>query len=359
MKIIYRYVLKDFLRYLLLCLAVLVFIYVVINLFDNLGKFLARNALVKDILIYYGYLVPTYITLLIPVASIMAVFFIFGLMTKNKEMVALKTCGLNINSLFILILISGAIISAGTFIFQETVVVWAQSKMVLHKEEKIDKRPKKALDRRSNFFYHGENNWVYFVRKLDYERMHIDRPILWQITSDNRIAMRIDAAAATYDSIWVFYNATVREFDTLGNEKIQSYQKLQMPELKEHPHDFLKRRKALGEMNFVEIYSFVKKMSRAGQRVINEAVELHYRFSNPLITLIVLLIALPLSVVLKRGGIAIGLGFSIILAFLYWGAIQSCRAYGVAGLFDPVVAAWLPNSLFGLLGLILVWRVPR
>lgn len=359
MKIIYRYVLKDFLKYLFLCLAVLVFIYVVINLFDNLGKYLARNALLKDIVIYYGYLIPSYITLLIPVASIMAVFLIFGIMTKNKEMTALKMCGLNINKLFVLILTSGVIISAATFVFQESVAVWAQSKMVSHKEEKIDKRPKKALDRRSNFFYHGENNWIYFVRKLDYERMHLDRPILWQVTSDNRIARRIDAAAATYDSIWTFYNATVREFDTTGNERIDSYEKLPLPELKEHPQDFLKRVKALGEMNFLEIISFVKKMSRAGQPVFSEAVELHYRFSNPLITIIVLLIALPLSVALKRGGIAIGLGFSIILAFLYWGVIQSCRAYGVAGFFDPLIAAWLPNALFGLLGFFLVWRVRR
>ena len=71
MKTLNRYILKNFARYLVLCLAVLVFIYIVINLFDNLGKFLAKNALVKDIIIYYFYLAPSYIVLLIPVASIM------------------------------------------------------------------------------------------------------------------------------------------------------------------------------------------------------------------------------------------------------------------------------------------------
>lgn len=112
-------------------------------------------------------------------------------------------------------------------------------------------------------------------------------------------------------------------------------------------------------MNFIEIYRFVQKRTRAGENVAKEEVELNYRFSYPIITIIILLITLPLSVVLKKGGIAIGLGISVALAFTYWGLIQSCRAYGVAGLIDPLLAAWFPNILFGIVGIILIFKVPR
>jgi lipopolysaccharide export LptBFGC system permease protein LptF len=132
-----------------------------------------------------------------------------------------------------------------------------------------------------------------------------------------------------------------------------------MPELVEKPADFTKRIKPVEEMNFLQISRFVKKRSKAGEYVNKEAVELNYRFSFPLITIITLLISLPLSVVLKRGGIAIGLGISIALAFAYWGAIQSCRAYGVAGLIDPLLAAWIPNIFFGFFGLLMIAKVPR
>ena len=151
----------------------------------------------------------------------------------------------------------------------------------------------------------------------------------------------------------------MREFDTLGNELVHSHSNLEMPELREKPEDFLKRIKKLEEMTFLEIYRFVKKRARAGENVAKEEVELNYRFASPIITIIVLLITLPLSVVLKRGGIAIGLGISIVIAFIYWGTIQSCRAYGVAGLIDPALAAWLPNILFGVIGLVLILKVPR
>ena len=359
MKIINRYILKNFIRYLILCLLVLVFIYVVINLFDNLGKFLAKNVSAQDIFIYYFYLTPSYVVLLIPVASIMAIFFVFGIMTKNRELIALKICGLNINKLFLLLLAAGIIISLFTFTFQETIGVWAQTRLLEHKKEKIDKRPRRVSTRRSNFFYQGEDNWVYYIRKFDSKRNKIDRVILWKITKENRIIKRLDADAAIFDTVWKFHNVTVREFDTLDNEYVQTYPNLMMPELKERPEDFLKRIKKLKEMNFLEISRFVKKKAQAGQDVVKEEVELNYRFSSSIITIIVMLITLPLSVVLKRGGIAIGLGTSIVLAFVYWGFIQSCRAYGVAGLVDPVLAAWFPNISFSIIGIILIFRVPR
>lgn len=359
MKLINQYILKNFIRYLVLCLVVLIFIYTVINLFDNLGKYLARNALAIDIIIYYLYLIPSYTILLIPIASIMAIFFIFGIMTKNKELIALKTCGLNINRLFLLILTAGIIISIFTFVFQETVGVWAQTRMFEHKKEKIDKRPRRLSTQRRNFFYHGEGDWVYFIKKFSATKKKIEGVILWQISEENRITKRVDAAGGIYDNVWKFYEATIREFDTMGNEIVNVHINLEMPELKEKPEDFLRRIKPPEEMNILQIYKCISKKKRAGEDVAKEKVELNYRFSYPVITIIVLLITLPLSVVLKRGGIAIGLGISIVLAFVYWGVIQSCRAYGVAGLMDPILAAWLPNIMFGTIGIALIFKAPR
>jgi lipopolysaccharide export system permease protein len=359
MKIINRYILNEFLRYLLICLAVLVFIYIVINLFDNLGKYLAKDVKMMDIVIYYLYLIPSYIILLIPVASIMAVFLIFGFMTKHRELIALKTAGLNMNRLFSLILLTGILIAGFIFVFQETIGIWAQARTIDHKRERIEKRQERIVERRRNIFYYGENDWVYFIKKFDGSTNTMDGIVLWSITKENHVDKRIDAQRATFDSIWIFEDATVREFTRSEGERVKVYPRLAMPELKEKPGDFLKRIKPLEEMNFWEIYQFVRKQKRAGEDVAKEAVELNYRFSYPIITIIILLIALPLSMVLKKGGVAIGLGFSIVLAFTYWGLIQSCRAYGVAGLISPELAAWFPNLVFGLIGLAMVLKVAR
>ncbi len=359
MNIIDRYVLKHFGRYGIICLGISIFIYIVINLFDNLGKFLAKNATVIDIMLYYVYLIPSYAILLIPVASMIAVFLVFGIMTKNRELLVLKTSGLSIDRLFYLLLIAGGLIVIGTFVFQETVGVWAQSRLIEHEQERINRRPKRQDLWRRNFFYYGENNWIYFIRKFDGRVNTVDDIVLWQATDDNKIRQRIDAPHGRFDNIWVFENATVREFDTLGHETVTKHFALEMPELAEKPSDFIKKIKPPEEMNFLEIAAFVGKRQRAGQDVAKEKVEMNYRFSYPIITLVLLLITLPISVVLRRGGIAVGLGISIGLSFLYWGFIQSSRAYGVAGILSPFLAAWLPNIVFGVIGLILFLKAPR
>ncbi len=359
MSIINRYVLNHFARYMAICLGISIFIYIVINLFDNLGKFLAKNASGIDIMLYYLYITPSYAILLIPVASMVAVFLVFGIMTKNREILVLKTSGMSINSLFYVFLITGVIIALGTFVFQETVGVWAQTKLKEHEQVKINRRPKRAQTWRRNFFYYGENNYIYFIKKFDGRINTMDDVVLWQLAADNRIEKRIDAAHGRYDDFWLFENATVRHFDTLDHETVTKYPLLEMHDLQEKPTDFLKKIKPAEEMNFLEIAAFVSKRQRAGQDVTKEEVELNYRFSYPLITIILLLITLPISVVLRRGGIAIGLGISIGLAFFYWGVIQSSRAYGVAGMLNPVLAAWLPNIIFGVFGAILMLKAPR
>ncbi|MGQ9816550.1 MAG: LptF/LptG family permease [bacterium] len=352
MKKIYRYVLSNFLRYLFFALLILIFIYIIINLFDNLGRYLSRNIPFKDILVYYLYLIPSYTVLLIPVAAIIGVFFVFGYMTKYRELLALKAQGMDINHLVFLIMITGLLISMLTFCFQETVVVWAQEKLTRHKTIKIDKKPLPTASKRRNFFSYGEGNWIYYIKEYSPKDSTMNNVLLWQIDAKGRIVKRIDASAGKFIGFWQFTNATVREFDTLDNEKISRYTTVDLPELKEKPIDFSRLPKPIEEMNFTELSRFVRKRQRAGEDVAKENVELNYRFSFPLITVILLFICLPISLVLRRGGIAIGLGISIVLAFVYWGFIQSCRAYGYTGVMDPVIAAWLPNIIFAILGFI-------
>uniref|UniRef100_A0A7V0Z5Q4 YjgP/YjgQ family permease n=1 Tax=candidate division WOR-3 bacterium TaxID=2052148 RepID=A0A7V0Z5Q4_UNCW3 len=359
MKKIYKYVLSNFLRYLLFSLLILIFIYIIINLFDNLGRYLSRNIPFKDILIYYLYLIPSYTVLLIPVAAIIGVFFIFGYMTKYRELIALKAQGMDINNLFIIILIAGLFISIFTFVFQETVMVWAQAKMTKHKMTKIDKRPSPVGAKRYNFFYYGENNWIYYIKGFNPKDSTLNNVMLYKVDENRRIIKRIDAKGAKFIGYWQFNNATVREFDTLDNEQIYHYTILDMHELKEKPVDFSRTPKPVEEMNFIELSQFVKKRLRAGEDVAKENVELNYRFSFPFITLILLLLCLPISIVLRRGGIAIGLGISIVLAFVYWGFIQSCRAYGYTGIMNPVLSAWLPNIIFIIAGIVSILSIRR
>ena len=53
---------------------------------------------------------------------------------------------------------------------------------------------------------------------------------------------------------------------------------------------------------------------------------------------------------------AVGVASSIFICFAYFVLLQLSLALGAGGKVEPWIAAWMPNALFGLTGLILIWR---
>jgi lipopolysaccharide export system permease protein len=49
------------------------------------------------------------------------------------------------------------------------------------------------------------------------------------------------------------------------------------------------------------------------------------------------------------------MGLSIVIIFVYYIIMALGRALGDGGRIAPIVGAWLPNILIGIVGLILIW----
>ncbi len=85
-------------------------------------------------------------------------------------------------------------------------------------------------------------------------------------------------------------------------------------------------------------------------------VALHLRFALPLATLIGALISAPLAILFGRHGTY---SAAALVVFLYYSSMQAARALGEVGYLVPLLAAWLPNGLFFLVGMVLLGRVER
>jgi lipopolysaccharide export system permease protein len=81
------------------------------------------------------------------------------------------------------------------------------------------------------------------------------------------------------------------------------------------------------------------------------------RFAIPVATLIVILFGAPLATSSKRGGAAYGVGVSLATTIVYLMLFRVSGGLGYAGTLDPTLAAWLPNGVFLLSGLVLLSRV--
>lgn len=357
MKILDRFIVREFFKYLLVALAFVVSVYLLFDLFQAIDSFIARKTALGIVLLYYCYAIPGYTGLLLPVGIILSSFLVIGRLTRQRELSALKSAGVNLYRLFLPLAVTGAVLVPVTFLGNELLTIPANIKHEDVRIYRIDKRQRPGFQVRSNFFYYGEQGRTYFIRYYESKTGVLRNFTVWQFDSARRVSSRYDVGQATYErNRWRARDVTVRVFAPAEQLTRHRSMVLRLPE---KPLDFSRRDKGIEEMNFIELYRYIQKMQRAGERVIRELVELHYRFSYPFVGLIVLILALPLASSLRRGGVMLGLGLGLLFSFSYWGAIQTAKAFGAGGQLSPALAAWLPNILFGALGIFLLTRVDR
>jgi lipopolysaccharide export LptBFGC system permease protein LptF len=85
--------------------------------------------------------------------------------------------------------------------------------------------------------------------------------------------------------------------------------------------------------------------------------ELQERIAKPFTCLVVVMIAIPFGAAPGRRNLFFGVAGSIFICFAYFVLSHLCEAFGANGSWPAWLAAWLPNILFGALGLVLAARI--
>jgi LPS export ABC transporter permease LptG len=94
-------------------------------------------------------------------------------------------------------------------------------------------------------------------------------------------------------------------------------------------------------------------------------VELHKRFAIPLVALVFALLGFPLAVRSHRGGRSIAFIATLVILVFYYLIFTTLEGLALRRRLPPALAIWLPNLVFGGVGLGLLavtvreWRAPR
>ena len=169
----------------------------------------------------------------------------------------------------------------------------------------------------------------------------------------------MDAAEATCDGQqWVFSSGWVRHFEG-SRERAEPFVRLEAPQLAERPGDFAKESLQPAEMNYLQLRRYIAKLRASGLRVANYLVDLHFKLSFPVFNLIVVLIGASVATRLRLQSAALGFGFSVIIAFVYWGFMQLGKALGHSGVLSPYVSAWMGDVVFGAASVLLFVQAQR
>lgn len=154
------------------------------------------------------------------------------------------------------------------------------------------------------------------------------------------------------DGRWVVFDAEVDAI--LRDERITQ----RTAPIEEAPEDLFVMARPPDTKNVFELRADIERAGRRGMPMTPMWVDYHAKFAQPFLSFVMVWLAIPFALRLRRGGLAIGFGASIAIAILYIIVQTISMGFGYVGQWHPAAAAWLPNILFLAIGLALFWRTP-
>lgn len=341
-----RYIVKKALLIFTIAILSIYIISMIITFFELLDNAIENKRPVSSILRYLWFYTPQVLFWALPISSFTTIIITLGIMTKFNEVNAMKACGISVYRISLPLVLFGLAVSALSFYIQERILP-SSNRNAEEAKAYIKGAPSPRtymrVDRR---WVMGRGNRIYHYRYFDVEKNIFDYITIYKLSSNFSLEKRYFGEKGYFengflriDNGWVVDSEGITK--NLKDFKIQ---------INEDPSYFVKEWKEPEEMNMKELRDYIKSLKERGFDTVKFEVEYHSKFSFPFIPLIMSLIAIPFSFSVGKKGALYGVGFSLLIAIIYWVLFSIFKNLGNVQVLSPFLSAWIANLIFGLIG---------
>ena len=359
--ILARYLARQFLGIFAICFGSLLTIWLLMDLQNNLVDLRQSDELAKTLVLFYGTRLPLILLQLLPYSLLLSLLYCLGKLSKSREIVAMIQTGRGLPRICLPLILAGLLCTAlcAGLNFQWAPVSDGASDQILQQAKGA------AVTAASNVLYCNVKQhrlWMVGTFPKDYEK---GNPLLdVEVTSTNRegLETRLSAAQASWnpkDRTWTFSKATLGTFQDDMPPLFEDFSEpLVQRDWSETPWQLIKPGLSAPFLGIPDLNSWLQ--SNAGNEVsVDPAAYLtqwHYRWAQPLVCLVTVLLAAPLGIHFSRRGSTGGVALAVVLSASLMFLTTMALSLGEASLISPALSAWTPNAVFALLGLYLFHR---
>jgi lipopolysaccharide export system permease protein len=370
-KLMERYVLQNFIVPFLFCFVGILSIWVIYDLSDNGPDFLEADTSILQILWFYVQRLPQVVLLIMPITLLLAVLYSLGKMSRSNELISMLGAGRSMTSILKPIFVFGAIATLICLILNYEWAPWAEG----NENSMLDQLNRKGEEKAAaiNQMHQSEaTNRTWFIGMIPFDLINnkLRNVEVRQRDESGRIVSTIYSNSAYWfpgNAHWKFYNGrrityNDPETSTPGNRYvIEDFDALDVAEpWDETPWKIVSSSLKPEYLGIPQLSSYLKtNHSHPEAKLAPFRTHWHYRWSLPFSCLVVVLIAAPLGVVYSRRGILGGVASSIFIFALLIFFSHLFLALGKGSHLPPLVAAWITNAAFVVVGLALYWAKAR
>lgn len=362
MKILDRYLIKEFLQTLLFGILAFASIFLIIDLMENLDDFIDQNVPNRIIVEYYISFLPEIVRLMTPVAALLACLFTVGKMANQNELAAIKSSGVSLYRFMAPFVAAALFVSFVSILFGGYVVPLANKNKV---SIEVNYMRKNVVYAGSNIYFQDKKNRIVGISFFDVRSDQANKITIQDFDSADLTQMtrRFDAQRMVYDTTqkaWILYNGSQRVFDNIhGGEKLETFTSYKFGDLSFLPKDVITKQQKMEEMNLTELNAYIENQKRAGNDPTRAQIEYYSRYSFGFASLVCVLFGLPLSSNKRKGGLALQFGINLLITFVYLGFMKISQAFGKNGVMDPILTAWFANILFFIAAVVSILKTQK
>lgn len=379
MRLLDRYLLREFLFWLVVFFAGFLLVWITFELSLELHKLQEAHLRPKEVVEYCVFSIPEFMPIALPVSLLLALLYALTNHARHNEITAMRAAGISLGRLCIPYLIVGFLASLGLFAFDELygVKAAASQEEVLKRHSPLQLTPTERSGDRKLMFVNsgvgGENRkWTALVYNPQTSEM--TRPsVAWTPTNGGpSFELSADTAAWTNEAWHFFGNIIENRINNDGTTVriLMSTNALAMPDFTETPGEIQ------SELNIMGYYSHINARTHSADVPLKDIInylrwhphperkmrdwiytKFHGRFAGPFACLVAVLVAIPFAAGSGRRNVFVGVATSISIFFAYFVLQQIGFSFGESGWLPSWFGAWFPNLFFAITALVMIAKV--
>ena len=355
MKRIDRYVLKELIVPMTVGTVIIALLFLANEFISVFKEFeisrLPAVAIVQMVL----YTMPKWLSLTLPSGTAIGVALAVSRLARESEITAMRAAGLPIRRVFLPIIIVGILVSVANFLIIEKLMPPAAKEYnkiknqasVIAAAPAFKSRVMLKLDR-----YTAEFGTIQRTRDdkiLLRDILIIERP------KSGEVSMYVAEEGVYDDGIWtierpIIWTMVGADLHALESPDLLTInERIRIGDLYSNP--------VPEDTTINDLKSAIETGKKSKSDTTLLEVAYHVKYALPASCFIFAISAAAFAVSMMRSGPFVGLIVSMALVMLFYNLhIVSTEIFGKHGWLPPVLAAWAPNVLYGIIAVILIWR---
>ncbi len=345
-----RYLIRAFFSTFWTVLLGLIGIFTIADFVEKIDNFVDAGAGANIVLLYYGYSLPYFIDLALPMSMLLATVFSLGTLNRNYEIAAMRASGVSMLRIARPLLILGVSMTIFQFVFQNLVVMPFN-----HQQKEITRnilKPVRSPKKMTEVVRQDVNGNIVVIKNYDVPN-DMGKDISVLAYRDSGITERWDYAFLSWnDSLkrWHKNEGLNRSFDAQGNLLFSRLDTSSQIPLTLTPEDIRKEQIRPNEMNIFQLASFIEKKKLLGLNPHRWVVDYHFKLAFVFTGFIVIYLGISFALQGTRENLTLAVGKSVVALFVYYILLIGGQKIAYNSDMHPAMAVWFGDVMLFIAG---------